>query len=58
VALEVAPSGEVTATRVRDAQGNLNEIRLSALRRNAGIPDAAFEVSIPEGAHRLAPPGR
>jgi len=58
VALEVGASGEVTATRVRDAQGNVNEVRLSAIRRNAGLPDSAFEVTIPEGAHRLAPPGR
>lgn len=58
VALEVAPSGEVTATRVRDAQGNVNEIRLSGIRRNAGLPDSAFEVSIPEGARRLGPPKR
>jgi outer membrane lipoprotein carrier protein len=58
VALEVGPQGEVTATRVKDAQGNVNEIRLSGIRRNAGIPDSAFEVPIPEGAHRVAPPGR
>jgi outer membrane lipoprotein carrier protein len=58
VALEVGPSGEVAATRVRDAQGNLNEVRLSAIRRNGGLPDSAFEVSIPPGAHRLSPPGR
>ncbi|HEY7724220.1 MAG TPA: outer membrane lipoprotein carrier protein LolA, partial [Anaeromyxobacteraceae bacterium] len=53
VALEVGPSGEVTATRVRDAQGNVNEVRLERVRRNTGIPDAAFEVAIPAGARRL-----
>jgi outer membrane lipoprotein carrier protein len=52
VALEVGPSGEVAATRVRDAQGNVNEIRLERVRRNTGIPDAAFEVEIPPGARR------
>jgi outer membrane lipoprotein carrier protein len=53
VALEVGPSGEVAATRVHDAQGNVNEIRLERVRRNTGIPDAAFEVAIPPGARRL-----
>jgi outer membrane lipoprotein carrier protein len=56
--LEVGPGGEVLATEVRDAQGNSNEIRLSEVRRNAGLPDAAFEVKIPEGARRLPAPGR
>jgi outer membrane lipoprotein carrier protein len=58
IALEVGASGEVTATRVRDAQGNVNEIRLSEIRRNPGLPDGAFEVRIPEGARRMAAPGR
>lgn len=53
VALEVGASGEVTATRVRDAQGNVNEIRLERVRRNGGLPDAAFEVAIPPGTRRL-----
>ena len=58
IALEVGPGGEVTATRVKDAQGNVNEIRLSGTRRNAGLPDAAFQVEIPKGARRLSAPGK
>ncbi len=58
IALEVGSSGEVTATRVTDAQGNVNEVRLSGLRRNLGLADAAFEVALPEGTRRLAVPGR
>jgi outer membrane lipoprotein carrier protein len=58
VALEVGPTGEVTATRVTDGQGNVNEIRLTGMKRNAGLADAAFEVVLPEGTRRLAVPGR
>jgi len=58
VALQVGASGEVTATRVTDAQGNVNEVRFSGLRRNLGLADSAFEVALPEGTRRLAPPGR
>jgi outer membrane lipoprotein carrier protein len=58
IALEVGEGGEVTATRVRDAQGNVNEIRLSGTRRNAGLPDSAFQVEIPKDARRLAAPGK
>jgi len=58
VLLEVGPTGEVTATRVRDAAGNVNEVRLGGLRRNLGLADAVFEVALPAGARRLAPPGR
>ncbi len=58
VALEVGPSGEVIATRVVDAQGNTNEVRLSSVRRNAGLADAAFEVVLPEGVRRLGRPGK
>jgi outer membrane lipoprotein carrier protein len=53
VSLQVGADGEVTATRVRDEQGNVNEIRFEGIRRNTGLPDAAFEVKIPEGARRL-----
>jgi outer membrane lipoprotein carrier protein len=58
VALEVGPSGEVTATRGTDGPGNVNEVRLTGLKRNAGLADAAFEVVLPEGTRRLAVPGR
>jgi len=58
VSFEIGPSGEVLATEVKDIQGNTNQIRLSEVKRNAGIPDAAFEVAIPDGARRLSAPGR
>ncbi len=58
VALEVGPSGEVTATRVTDAQGNVNEVRLAGMKRNAGLADSAFDVQLPEGTRRLSMPGR
>jgi len=58
VALEVGSAGEVTATRVTDAQGNVNEVRFSGLKRNLGLADAAFEVALPEGTRRIAVPGR
>lgn len=58
VSLEVGPGGEVTATRVKDAQGNLNEIRLSGTKRNTGLADQAFEVQIPKEARKISAPGR
>ena len=58
VRFEVGPGGEVIATEVVDAQGNTNEIRLSDVKRNAGLPDADFVIDIPAGAHRLSAPGR
>ncbi len=58
VALSVGPEGEVRATRVVDGAGNVNELQLSDVRRNAGIPDAAFEVKLPKDVHLLKAPGR
>jgi len=58
IAFRVGAGGEVTTTRVRDAQGNVNEIVLEGAKRNGGLADAAFEVKIPAGARRLTPPGR
>jgi outer membrane lipoprotein carrier protein len=57
IALTVAANGQVSATRVVDGSGNVNEIRFEEVRRNAGLADAAFEVRLPAGVHRLAPPG-
>ncbi len=53
IALTVGADGEVTATRVVDGSGNVNEIRFSAVRRNVGIPDSAFEVKLPKDVHRM-----
>jgi outer membrane lipoprotein carrier protein len=58
IALSVGADGEVTATRVVDGSGNVNEIRFSSVKRNRGLADAAFEVKLPKGVRLLAPPGR
>ncbi len=57
VTLTVGPEGQVNATRVEDAQGNVNLIELRDIRRNVRLRNADFEVRIPEGAHRLTAPG-
>jgi outer membrane lipoprotein carrier protein len=58
IALSVGPSGEVTATRVEDGAGNVNEVKLSAVRRNAGLPDSAFDVKLPKDVRRVDATGR
>ncbi|HET9599264.1 MAG TPA: outer membrane lipoprotein carrier protein LolA [Anaeromyxobacteraceae bacterium] len=57
VVLTVAADGQVTATRVEDAQGNANALRFEDLRRNVGLPDSAFELKLPADVHRVRPPG-
>ena len=57
IALVVAADGQVNATRVVDGSGNVNEIRFEEVKRNTGLSDAAFEVKLPSGVHRIAPPG-
>lgn len=56
VVLTVAPGGEVTATRVVDGSGNVNEIAFRGLRRNVGIPDQAFVLDLPGDVHRVKAP--
>ena len=58
ITLAVAADGQVTATRVVDGAGNANEIQFEDVRRNAGIPDAAFDVKLPAGVQRMKAPGR
>jgi len=58
VELEVGPAGEVTATRVRDGSGNVNEIRFEDVRRNAGLSAADFEVALPKGVRRVTAPSQ
>ncbi len=53
VVLTVGPRGEVTATRVVDASGNVNQIAFHHLRRDVGIPDSAFELQLPGDVHRI-----
>jgi outer membrane lipoprotein carrier protein len=56
IALTVGDDGQVTATRVVDGSGNVNELRFSAMRRNVGLADSAFEVKLPKDVHRIAAP--
>jgi outer membrane lipoprotein carrier protein len=57
VALTVGPDGEVTATRVEDGTGNVNEIVFSAMKRNPHLADSAFEVKLPKDVHLVEAPG-
>ncbi len=56
IALTAGKDGEVTATRVVDGSGNVNEIRFSGVRRNVGLPDSAFEVKLPKDVRRIGAP--
>ncbi|HET7754437.1 MAG TPA: outer membrane lipoprotein carrier protein LolA, partial [Anaeromyxobacteraceae bacterium] len=56
VVLTVGPSGEVTATRVVDGSGNVNELTYEKIQRNAGIPDARFALELPKDVHLVKPP--
>ena len=58
IALTVGPSGEVTATRVVDGAGNANEVKLTAVRRNPGLPESAFDVKLPKDVRRVDAAGR
>ncbi len=58
IALTVADDGAVTATRVVDGSGNVNELKFSAVKRNPGLPDSAFEVKLPTDVRRIAPPSQ
>jgi outer membrane lipoprotein carrier protein len=57
VVLTVGASGEVTATRVEDASGNVNEIAFDGIRRNVGLADSAFVLELPKDVHRVKAPG-
>ncbi|HET6438262.1 MAG TPA: outer membrane lipoprotein carrier protein LolA [Anaeromyxobacter sp.] len=58
IELVVAPDGQITATRVVDGAGNVNEIAFEEVKRNTGISDEAFEVKLPADVVRLAPPSK
>lgn len=58
ITLTVGAEGEVTGTRVVDGSGNVNDIRFSDVRRNPGLSEAAFDVTLPKGVHRLEAPAR
>ncbi len=57
VILTVSGTGEVTATRVVDGSGNVNEITFHDLRRNVGLEDDVFVLDLPPDVHRLKAPG-
>lgn len=56
VVLTVGATGEVTATRVVDGSGNVNELVFKKLRRNVGLRDATFVLDLPSDVHRVGPP--
>jgi outer membrane lipoprotein carrier protein len=58
ITLVVGPSGDVTATRVVDGAGNTNEVKLTGVRRNPGLPDGAFDVKLPKDVRRIDSAGR
>jgi outer membrane lipoprotein carrier protein len=53
IVLVVGPSGEVTATKVVDGAGNVNEVKLTGVRRNPGLADSAFDVKLPKDVRRI-----
>ena len=56
VALTVGDSGEVSATRVVDGSGNVNEIAFEKLQRNVGLKDDVFALELPKDVHLINPP--
>jgi outer membrane lipoprotein carrier protein len=56
IALTVDPDGAVTATRVVDGSGNVNALAFTAMKRNPGLPDSAFDVKLPKDVRRIAAP--
>ena len=53
ITFTVGPDGEVLATSVVDGAGNENRLAFRSIRRNGGIPDAAFVVELPAGTRRV-----
>jgi outer membrane lipoprotein carrier protein len=58
IELVAAADGQITASRVVDGAGNVNEMAFTEVKRNVGIADAAFDLKLPEGVTRIGPPGR
>jgi outer membrane lipoprotein carrier protein len=53
ITFTVGPDGEVLSTSVIDGSGNENRLTFSAIKRNAGLADGAFEVKLPAGTRRV-----
>jgi outer membrane lipoprotein carrier protein len=58
ITLTVGPEGEVLGTAVLDGSGNENRLAFEGTRRNAGLADADFQVTLPRDVRRIAPPSR
>ncbi len=58
IALSVGPTGEVTATKVVDGAGNVNEVKLTAVKRNPGLTESAFDLKLPKDVRRIDAAGR
>jgi len=56
VVLTVGEGGQVTATRVVDGSGNVNELTFEGLKRNVGLKDDLFVLELPKDVHRVQPP--
>lgn len=53
ITFTVGPDGEVLGTSVVDGAGNENRLTFSAIKRNGGLRDAAFEVKLPAGTRKV-----
>ena len=58
VVLTVGEGGAVTATRVVDGSGNVNDIAFRDLRRNVGLGDGVFALELPKDVRRMKLPGQ
>ncbi len=58
IELVAGPDGQILVTRVVDAANNVNEIRLEDVRRNVGLADSAFDLTLPRDVVRVEPPAR
>jgi outer membrane lipoprotein carrier protein len=56
VVLTVSEGGQVTATRVVDGSGNVNELAFEGLKRNVGLKDDLFALELPKDVHRVQAP--
>ncbi|HEX7625261.1 MAG TPA: outer membrane lipoprotein carrier protein LolA [Anaeromyxobacteraceae bacterium] len=56
VVLTVSEGGQVTATRVVDGSGNVNELAFEGLKRNVGLKDDLFALELPKDVHRVKAP--
>jgi outer membrane lipoprotein carrier protein len=58
IVLTVTDSGEVTATRVVDGNGNSNDVAFQKLQRNVGLKDDVFVLQLPKDVHLVKMPGQ